>query len=503
METADFSFSFLTGRDIYMLTIVFLCLVMMLDDIFVDCLAFFGGIKPHKIRPEEFTRMYSLEEKRIGIFMANWHEDQVLELMVSGNVKSVNYTNYKLLIGVYPNDIPTLEAAQRLEKKFPQFVQVIINTEQGPTSKGQLVNLMANYVDEFNRTAGNVPYDLIMTHDAEDVIHKDSLKLINMRARDYDFIQIPVYSLPIPLSKFTAGIYIDEFVECHTKDVLVRDFFDAGFPAAGVGTVTSYKVLQILLKLQDGHYLKQNTLTEDYFLGLTCHDLKLPSKFSCDYYEVKDPNTGKIKREYIATRELFPQKVKQSIKQKTRWTLGISLQGLSERPWIGSNFFATYFTWRDRKGLFNAPIFTASMFFSVYFTASYFTFGNWPQLQYIPMRHTLSIMMWSIFMFTVLRIVNRIYLVSRIYGIKMGILAPARWILSNFINTACTYNAIHQWATAKYRGKLPTWSKTEHIVPEGFGTLHLEVVESATVSATALAVGPEPMSKFKTPSVSV
>ncbi|MGZ3690938.1 MAG: glycosyltransferase [Pseudobdellovibrio sp.] len=469
MQFGEYSINFLSGRDMFMFGIVFVCFIMIIDDVVIDFLAILFGIKPHKMPPQEVELMNTIPEKKIVIFMANWHEDQMLEPMVSGNIKGINYKNYNFLIGVYPNDLPTLNAARRLEKKFPHVVEVFVNTMDGPTSKGQLINLMANHIDDYNKNPKNIPYDLILTHDAEDVIHKDSLKLINLRAEKFEFIQIPVYSLPTPMTKLTAGIYIDEFVECHTKDILVRNYFDAGFPAAGVGQVTSYRVLTTLKSLQDGFYLKRDTLTEDYFLGLTCHDLKIPSHFSCDFYEYKDAKTGKIQREYIATRELFPQQVKTSIKQKTRWTLGISLQGYSHRPWKSSNFFAFYFLWRDRKGLVSAPAFTFSLFFSAYTISSYSAFGTWPVLDYQPWQNFLGVMMWSIFILSMMRILNRIFLVTRIYGAKMASGVPVRWVMSNFINTACTYNAVHQWFRAKYLGVQLAWSKTEHIVPEGFG----------------------------------
>ena len=500
MDIFGYTIRLLSTHDILMLGIVLFCLVMIVDDIFIDFLAFFGNIKPHKMRPDEFTRMYSLEERKIAIFMANWHEDQVLEPMVAGNIKGVNYTNYKIIIGVYPNDIPTLNAARRLEKKFPDKIESFVNTKDGPTSKGQLINLMAKWLDDYNQTPGNIPYDLIITHDAEDVIHKDSLKLINMRSRDYGFIQIPVYSLPIPITLITAGIYIDEFVECHNKDILVRDFFDAGFPGAGVGIVTSYKVMKMLFDINGGEYLKEKTLAEDYFLGLACHEMKVPSKFVCEYYEVRDPKTRKVKKEYIATRELFPQKVKQSIRQKTRWTLGVAIQGMTELNWKRPNAFATYFILRDRKGLINAPLFSLSVLFSAYFIYFYFSTGAWPILHYQPYRQLLATMMWSIVMFSALRILNRILLVHEIYGTRMALMIPVRWVCSNFINTACTYSAIHQWANSHFRGIQPKWSKTEHFLPEGYSAANLDFIEDAPEASPA---GTQPLSKFGSPTVSV
>lgn len=107
-------------------------------------------------------------------------------------------------------------------------------------------------------------------------------------------------------------------------------------------------------------------------------------------------------------------------------------------------------------------------------------------------------------MFSIMRLLNRIFLVTRIYGFKMAMVVPLRWILSNFINTACTYNAIHQWANAKYLGKHPAWSKTEHIVPAGFGANHLDIIEEPEIAVSEISVKKsKPVPNYNTPDVSV
>lgn len=491
MNIFDYTVSLLSARDIWMLGTVLFCSLVMLDDTFVDVLALFSKAKPHKIDEYEFKKMNHIPEKKIAIMIANWHEDAVLERMVAGNINNINYTNYEILLGVYPNDQGTLAAARRAEKKFSN-VRVIVNMLNGPTSKGQMLNRMVSYIEEFNKFTPNNAYDLIAIQDAEDVIHKYALKLMNLRSLDYDFIQIPVFSLDVPLSKLTAGIYIDEFTESHTKNLLVRDIYNAGVPSAGVGTVVSRQLVSRLLKLQDGHFLNENTLTEDYYLGLTCYDLKVKAHFSCEYFENKNILTGEIKKEYIATREFFPQKIKASIKQKTRWTLGICLQSLEHKRKKSSHFFGNYFLWRDRKGLISAPLFILAMLFTFYFLGAFAITGIWPTLDHSPYYDFFLSLMWANLFLSIFRIYQRFYLVNKVYGVGVATLVPIRWILSNFINTTAMFNAIYQWTRSKISGKAPAWSKTDHIIPQGFGEGAIAVEMPAAPQRRPLVPIPRP-----------
>ena len=163
MNIFDYTISLLSARDIWMLGTVLFCSLVMLDDIFVDVLASISNTKPHKIDEHEFKKMNHISEKKIAIMIANWHEDAVLERMVAGNINNINYTNYEILLGVYPNDQATLAAARRAEKKFSN-VRVIVNMLNGPTSKGQMLNRMVNYIEEFNKFSPNNAYDLIAIH---------------------------------------------------------------------------------------------------------------------------------------------------------------------------------------------------------------------------------------------------------------------------------------------------------------------------------------------------
>lgn len=463
----DYTISVLNVRDIWILSTAVFCFLIMLDDFFVDILALFVKAKPNKLDNNELKKMNSIVEKKVAILIANWHEDAVLEKMVSGNVNNINYLNYEILLGVYPNDTATLLAAKRAENKFSN-VRVIVNTLDGPTSKGQMINRMIGYVEQFNLRNPDNGYELIVIQDAEDVIHRFALKLMNFRSLVYDFIQIPVFSLAVPLNKLTAGIYVDEFTESHTKNLLVRNSYDAGVPSAGVGTAVSRQLVMRLLKLQGGYFLNEKTLTEDYYLGLTCYDLGVKSHFSCEYFEYENRTTGKMVKEYIATREFFPQKIKASIKQKTRWSLGICLQSLEHKREKCRNFFGTYFLWRDRKGLISAPLFVSATLFIFYFLMTFIITQAWPVLDQ-PYYSFLLSLIWINLFLSMYRILQRSYLVSKVYGAAVAVLVPIRWVLSNFINTTAMFYAIYQWVKFKINDKPLTWSKTDHIIPTGFG----------------------------------
>lgn len=473
----DYTITFLSPLEIWMLSTVLLSSLFLFDDLAVDLAAILRKRKPLKLSEKDLNEMMQLPEKKIAILVANWQEEEIIERIVTGNINAINYKNYEIVLGVYPNDRATLEAARRVEKKFTN-VTVVVNTMNGPTSKGQMLNVMASYLESYNKSNGQAPFDMILIQDSEDIIHPQSLKLFNKHSNTYDFVQIPVFSLEVPLSKFTAGVYIDEFIESHTKDILIRDYNKAGIPSAGVGTGMNWSAVQKIMDLQEGSFLNENTLTEDYHLGLTCHDLKLKQHFACEYYEIKDEKSDKTKREFIATREYFPQKFRQSIRQKTRWALGISLQGFEQRKWKSVHASERYFLWRDRKGLVNAPLFTMALMFAIYFCATYIVYGTWPAISNELWQSAFVILMWCNLMFSIFRIFNRMRLVSFVYGAKVASLVPVRWVLSNFINTSCTYNAAYQWGASKVKGELPAWSKTEHIIPVNFGLENKVILEA-------------------------
>jgi adsorption protein B len=227
----------------FLFVFLFLALLLLqsiftLDDLFLDFCAFIFNIKPQEISAKTLHQMGNQHEKKVAIVIANWKEDEILFQVVSGNLERLKYKNYSIFIGVYPNDEKTWAVARMLESHFQQ-VQVIVNSKNGPTSKGQLLNVMTDHIIQYNSHFPNEAYELIVLQDSEDIIHPFSLQVFNHYSRHADFIQIPVYSFSRSWKELIGSTYMDEFSEAHTKDLLVRQKLGAAIPSCGVGTALS------------------------------------------------------------------------------------------------------------------------------------------------------------------------------------------------------------------------------------------------------------------------
>lgn len=438
--------------------------VFTLDDLFIDCVAFLGRLRPQKISTAELRRLRALPEKRIAILVANWHEEEILEPMVRGNLSAIDYTNYSFFLGVYPNDMATWEAARRLEAKHPN-VFVVVNSLPGPTSKGQLLNEMVRQVLKSEPITG-LRHDLFLLHDSEDVIHPLSFLLLNAESDRADFVQIPVFSLPVAKKKLVAGVYADEFAEAHTKDMLVRSALGAPVPSAGVGTALSRKLVLALTTVEGGNLLNENCLTEDYQLGLLSARLGFRTAFSCRYVQ------GPSGKDFIATREYFPEAVGASVRQKTRWTVGIAFQSKRRFGWSGS-LLERYFLWRDRRGPWNGLLLLGSAVVALLIGGHYIAAGELPR--FAGGSFLLEGLALTNLMQMLVRLLQRMRATAYVYGFGLALLVPLRWPVGNFINTLAAWRAYRVDRAALRSGTRPAWVKTEHKLPEHFGRQKLEI----------------------------
>jgi len=140
--------------------------------------------------------------------------------MLARNLAAIRYRNYHVFVGVYPNDRPTVRAVSTKARRHRR-VHMAVGPHDGPTSKGDCLNWTYRYMQEFEARHG-MRFRVVMTHDAEDVVHPDSLRMINWFSRKHGMVQIPVLPLPTPAREWTHGLYCDEFAEYQTKDIPVR-----------------------------------------------------------------------------------------------------------------------------------------------------------------------------------------------------------------------------------------------------------------------------------------
>ena len=190
------------GAVVCLVALVIWILVSGLDDLWIT-LVFCCRRKPRFRWPSE-TELAGAEQRRIAILLPLWREQAVIGKMLEHNLEVIRYSEYDFFIGVYPNDAHTIRAVQDVALVDPR-VHVAFCPHDGPTSKADCLNRAYHGMIEYEDRHG-VHYDIVMTHDAEDLIHPEALRLTNWFSRDYDMVQIPVLPLPTGLLDWTHGL---------------------------------------------------------------------------------------------------------------------------------------------------------------------------------------------------------------------------------------------------------------------------------------------------------
>jgi bacteriophage N4 adsorption protein B len=249
-------------------------LVSGLDDLVLDAICLWGWLRHRLPASLAISSSETPREKTIAIFVPLWHEHGVIRGMVEHNSAAIHYENYHFFIGAYPNDDPTLDAVRDLESRFPH-VHLAVCPHNGPTSKADCLNWIYQRMLLFEELQDppNARFDIVITHDAEDLIHPEAFSFINAYADEYEMVQIPVLPLPTPLGDFVHGIYCDEFAEWQMKDMRARQLMGSFIPSNGVGTGFTRGALEKLANAENNLIFEPTCLTEDYENGLRLHKL--------------------------------------------------------------------------------------------------------------------------------------------------------------------------------------------------------------------------------------
>jgi len=422
-----------------------------LDDLVVDAFWLCAWIKA-KVRPA--ARLFppgerqldSAPQRRIAILVPLWHEHAVIAKMLEHNFAAIRYTDYHIFAGCYPNDALTQEAVQSAAARFPK-VHLALCPHDGPTSKADCLNWIFQHVLLAEEERGE-PFEVIVTHDAEDLIHPEELRWINYYSGRFDFIQTPVLALPTPLRDFTHGVYCDEFAEYHTRDMTVRAISGGFVPSSGVGTGYRREALERLARASSNRIFDPEALTEDYVNGLRLFRLGCTQAFV-------PLGLGSGAPDLVATRELFPQSWGAALRQRTRWVTGIALQGWQQFGWRGTPG-EVYWLWRDRKGLIGNPLSLLANAMFVYGVAT----SLWTRIGPAAARVSIATLALQL-----VRTGIRMGCVARIYGVVFSLGVPFRAVYGNALNTVATFHAVGRYAVARAMGRPLKWLKTEHAYP--------------------------------------
>ncbi|MCX8081996.1 MAG: glycosyltransferase [bacterium] len=431
------------------------------------------------------ARMKLREQQMIAVFVPAWKEAGVVDKMLTNIIERVEYRNYFIFVGTYPNDRETQEAVDKLVDNFPQIIKVV-TSRPGPTNKADCLNHIYSALKEYEKQH-NIFFEIIVLHDAEDYVHPYSFLLYNYLIPRVDAVQLPILPLPTQWFKWVHWVYADEFAENHMKDIIVRERMQGFVPYAGVGTGFSRRLFNHLDKIRKGQIFNENTLTEDYSTAKAARDAGMTSVFvNVILADDKSPWYKPLfQREFfISNWSYFPSDFWRSVKQKTRWIVGISLQEWRQSKWKGSLAVKENFI-KDRKGLvsFTANIlgYIVLMYVLIYFAGQK---GILP-FKWEPIFHKGTPLFTFIIIatfFMSIRIIQRVIFVTIIYGIGPGLLSIPRLFLGNIINGFASFRALLIFLKT-FSEPTVKWEKTEHY--EGAGINPVDMDESGINKVSA------------------
>jgi bacteriophage N4 adsorption protein B len=425
-----------------------------LDDLFIDLAFLFTGRKQFPWPAE--SELDEASERRIAIVVPLWREDGVIGQMLEHNLAAIRYTNYDIFVGLYPNDRPTIEAVARVAAGSPR-VHLAISSHPGPTSKGDCLNSAYTEMADYEADDGR-PFDLVVTHDAEDLIHPDALRLVNWFSRTHEMIQVPVLPLRTGIGEFTHGLYCDEFADYQLKHIPVRRRLRGFLPSNGVGTGFAREALEALREKPGGLIFNPDCLTEDYEIGYSLHELGYRQVFVPVRFDASGP---------VATREYFPRSFRAAVRQRSRWVAGIALQGWERHGWRAP-WRQRYWLWRDRKSLVGNLLTPLANLISVYGATTYVWAAHtgqvWPLGALIPpfVGEASVAALWI----SAIQVGGRMAASARVYGWRFASGAPLRMFWANLVNWTATVAALRQFVSARHSRRALAWRKTDHIYPE-------------------------------------
>lgn len=473
-----FVIDFRYAIEIMTVVIAIIIAVSSIDDLFLDLYYWFlkitgNGHVRDRERVADLDLLESIPEKPFAIMVPAWREHAVIFSMLEANSRLLRYSNHHYFVGVYQNDQATQHEVKRAQN-LNSNIHMVLVPRDGPTSKADCLNEVVIAIFGYE-VKNKVQFAGIAMHDGEDLIHPHELKLFNLLIEEYDFIQLPVFSFTRPLSQVISGIYMDEFAEVHTKDLVVREHLSGIIPCAGVSACFGRNALAILADLNGGETFRTNAFTEDYDIAFRVHDLGLrttfasyPVTYTIDMSEDSE-GPAIIRRALpIATREFFPSTLQASVRQRARWMIGIVFQGMSELGWRGSAG-TRYFLARDRKSIITGPtvilgyfVFAYILLIELYLNSAAPNELYSYALLYSPWMVTLFLINLG---FLLWRLGQRMYFTTKIYDWRQGLMSAPRLIVANFVNFFATFRAVRIYYGHRFSGKPLVWDKTAHSYP--------------------------------------
>ena len=412
-------------------------------------------------------------EQSIAIMVPAWKEAAVIGGMLRYAIQNIDYERYTIFVGVYPNDPDTLAVVEAVKADHPDHIRIAMVSNPGPSTKSDCLNSVMRVIRQWEQETG-IEIDIYVLHDAEDYVPRYGLKCFNFLIPQKAIVQIPVFPLKAPWWSLTEGHYMDEFAQLHVKDLRVREWLTGGVPSAGVGTAFSRGAMDMAWSDDADGAFRSHLLTEDYEISMQLLRLGAPSAFFTGNIFGAQPEPDQFRLYALpgmpAVRGEFPHDFWRSIRQKTRWILGIGLQGWESLGWYG-NFWQRYILFRDRKPLFtniaNALVYLFLVMWLIHWVLTTTFFPQWRDVSLYPDGRALDIVMKINLVLLTSFMLVRAACTFLAYGPVAALMSAPRLVWGNLINFIATVRAINQFFTARRQGitHIP-WEKTEHAVKD-------------------------------------
>lgn len=433
-----------------------LFLLFGLDDLLVD--AVWAVVRrwpplPGRPRPVPVRRCHA-------VFVPAWRESATIAAMLRAMSHAWPGNHVRIFVGVYPNDLATMLAVADVAAR-DRRIRLVINDDDGPTSKGACLNRIWHAAMADARRGLFRP-DTIILHDAEDLVDPSALAVFDAALRDSDFVQLPVIPVADPRARWIGGHYCDEFAEAHLRDMPVRSALGAALPLAGVGCALSVAALRAM-DVGSGPFAA-DSLTEDYELGIRMSLAGFRGRF------VVQRVGGRL----VGTRSCFPGRIDAAVRQKTRWMQGIAFEGWdrigwvwAQNPGVSSAVATLWMLWRDRRSALAAvAVFAAYAGLGLLLAVQALVpaavagaVGDQSVLTTICLIN-MVLLLW--------RAMVRMWCTAHYYGWRHAPLALLRIAVANVVLVMTAWRAMARY-WRRLGGSPLVWDKTEHQFPAAGG----------------------------------
>lgn len=407
----------------------------------------------------------------LAIFVAAWDEAAVIGAMLSTAIRRFDYPDYRLYVGVYPNDPATIAAARAVAMTDLR-IRVIVGDRNGPTTKADCLNTLWRALVR-DEAAGRITRAVVL-HDAEDVVHPAELTVFDALMEGHALVQLPVLPL-IRRGSLVSGHYADEFAYAHGVQQPVRTRLGAAMPLAGTGCAIATATLHGIADERGGAPFDASSLTEDYELGLHVAERGGTSRF----VRARDPADGSL----VAVRAYFPDALAAATRQKARWMTGIALAGWDRTGWARPNAVADHWMrMRDRRALVSVLVLATAYAAVLLWPVA----AGWRWVRALPpaddrladwlLTATMLLLVW--------RLMMRLACTGHAYGWREACWSLPRFFVGNYVSLIAAPRALHRYLRL-LRGEALVWDKTAHVFPED-GAMHFPFPPPQTPDRSSL-----------------